>query len=122
MKGGREIHLPRFKIISEKLDNSSELMARPMMMMNSRTGVNFMVVLMCSMLYVFVIILCDEWLLAEVLRVPSPASPLRGRVSVSSQSGPGAEAGHCHWSLASPQLPPSTACHQSLSPDTVWPQ
>ena len=49
MKGGREIHLPRFKIISEKLDNSSELMARPMMMMNSRTGVNFMVVLMCSM-------------------------------------------------------------------------
>ena len=52
---GHETHLPRFKIISEKLDNSSELMARPMMMMNSRTGVNFMVVLMCSMLYVFVI-------------------------------------------------------------------
>ena len=48
MKGGREMHLPRFKIISKKLDNSSELMARPMMMMNSRTGVN-MVVLMCSM-------------------------------------------------------------------------
>ena len=47
MKGGREMHLLRFKIIS---DGSARLM-----MMNSRTGVNFMVVLMCSMLYVFVI-------------------------------------------------------------------